>query len=298
MADALRIGMIGLDTSHAGAFTKILNTPSNPHHVPGGTVVKAFPGGSDAMAVSRDRVGKFTDEMRDTFHVEIVDSIDAAVSGVDAVMLTSVDGRQHLDQFKEIARAGAPVFIDKPFAASAVDARAILETADKLGVPVMSCSSVRYAAGIAELGEGADVLGCTSAGPVNILPDFPAYFWYGIHTAEVVFSKMGTGCREVLVASNTQADVITGLWDDGRAASIYGYRFEGVYAFEATVYTADGASHGVASTDPPYYALMLPHVLEFFRSGNSPIDPVETLAIAEFLEAANRSRASGKAVTL
>lgn len=294
MADALRIGMIGLDTSHAGAFTKLLNTPSNPHHVSGGTIVKAFPGGSDRMAVSRDRVGTFTDEMRDTFHIDIVDSAEAAAADVDAVMLTSVDGRQHLEQFEAISTNGIPVFIDKPIAASVADAKAIFERAEATGSPVMSCSSIRYAAGIDELGAGKETLGCIAAGPVAILEDFPAYFWYGIHTAEVLFSKMGSGCREVSVTANEKADVITGTWDDGRTAAIYGYRFDGVYAFEATVYTGDGAEHGVAASDPPYYARLLPHILSFFRSGTPAISPSETIEIAAFLEAANVARESGR----
>jgi hypothetical protein len=41
-AKDLRIGMIGLDTSHVVAFTELLNNPENPKHVPGGRVVAAF----------------------------------------------------------------------------------------------------------------------------------------------------------------------------------------------------------------------------------------------------------------
>ena len=37
----MRVGIIGLDTSHATAFTKLLNTPDDPQHVPGGRVVVA-----------------------------------------------------------------------------------------------------------------------------------------------------------------------------------------------------------------------------------------------------------------
>ena len=42
----LKIGMIGLDTSHAVAFTKLLNDPNNPFHVTGGKVMMACPVGS------------------------------------------------------------------------------------------------------------------------------------------------------------------------------------------------------------------------------------------------------------
>ncbi len=36
---SLRLGMIGLDTSHVIAFTELLNDPHNPHYVPGAKVV-------------------------------------------------------------------------------------------------------------------------------------------------------------------------------------------------------------------------------------------------------------------
>ena len=46
VAADLRIGMIGLDTSHATAFTEILNNPAAKDHVAGARVVAAFKGGS------------------------------------------------------------------------------------------------------------------------------------------------------------------------------------------------------------------------------------------------------------
>ncbi|MGZ8901213.1 MAG: gfo/Idh/MocA family oxidoreductase, partial [Limisphaerales bacterium] len=45
-AAELKIGLIGLDTSHVIAFTELINNPANKNHVPGGKVVVAFKGGS------------------------------------------------------------------------------------------------------------------------------------------------------------------------------------------------------------------------------------------------------------
>ena len=114
--DTLKIGMIGLDTSHCPAFTKLLNTDSDPYHVPGGRIVAAFPGGSQLCSVSRDRVAGFTQSLRDELHVPMVDSIAELGKKVDAFLLESVDGREHLEQFRALAEFGKPVFIDKPMA--------------------------------------------------------------------------------------------------------------------------------------------------------------------------------------
>ncbi len=53
----MRLGMIGLDTSHVIAFTKIINDPKNNY---GCRVVAGYPGGSPDMAASSNRVEKFT----------------------------------------------------------------------------------------------------------------------------------------------------------------------------------------------------------------------------------------------
>src|SRR2546429_9000027 len=42
----LRIGIVGTDTSHVTAFTKMLNDAAAPDHVAGARVVAAYKGGS------------------------------------------------------------------------------------------------------------------------------------------------------------------------------------------------------------------------------------------------------------
>ena len=53
----IRLGMIGLDTSHVIAFTSYLNNPKNKT---GCRVVAGYPGGSPDFPASADRVDKFT----------------------------------------------------------------------------------------------------------------------------------------------------------------------------------------------------------------------------------------------
>src|SRR5262245_20823936 len=72
-AKTLRAGMIGLDTSHVPAFTKLFNSAKPDSDLAGIKVVVGYPGGTDIPA-SRDRVAKFTEQLRG-MNVEIVDSI-------------------------------------------------------------------------------------------------------------------------------------------------------------------------------------------------------------------------------
>jgi len=290
--------MIGLDTSHCTAFAELINNESNPHYVEGGQIVVAYPGGSQEFSLSKNRVDEITSQMRDKFNIKIVDTIEEAAENVDGIFLESVDGRQHLEQFEIIAPFGKPVFIDKPFATSVEDAKQILELSEKFNAPVYSCSALRYAWGIEDLAQGRKVLGCEAFGPMPILEDFPGFFWYGIHSAEVLFSKMGRGCREVIVHHTETADIAIGIWEDDRVGTLYGYRIPDLGSFGCTVFTDGGIFQGMAQSDPPYYALMMPRILEFFRSGESPIDMRETIEITSFLEAANESRQTGKPVLI
>lgn len=137
----LRIGMIGLDTSHVTAFARLLNKPGEPGHIPGGKVVAAFKGGSPDLPSSRDRVEEYTAQLQNQFGVQIVPTIEDLCARVDAVMLESVDGRPHLEQARPVIKAGKPLFIDKPVAGSLRDAIEIYRLAREKQVPVFSSSS-------------------------------------------------------------------------------------------------------------------------------------------------------------
>jgi hypothetical protein len=280
--------MVGLDTSHCTAFSRLLHDAEAEFHVPGARIVAAFPGGADQFSLSRDRVKGFTAEMEQQHQVALYDDIGALAQDVDALMLESVDGRQHPEQFEQMA-IGKPVFIDKPFAVSAKAAREMIELSQETHTPIMSCSSLRYAAGIADLiGPDEEIVSCEAFGPAPILEDYPGLFWYGIHSAEILYTFMGRGCQAVRCIAHEDVDVVIGEWADGRLGIMKGTRFE-KNAYGCVVHTGTGATCGAARSSPPYYAVLLEKVIEFFRTGVSPVDVLETLEIVSFIEAADRS---------
>ncbi|WP_424768464.1 Gfo/Idh/MocA family protein [Paenibacillus sp. sgz302251] len=297
----IRIGMIGLDTSHATAFTKLLNDSSHPYHVAGGRVTIAYRGGSPDFPLSMDRVDKYANEMRQQYGVQIVDTLEEVAAGSDAILLESVDGRVHLEQFKAIAPYGKPVFIDKPLALSSAAAEEIVQIAAKHHIPLMSSSSLRYADALcAELDrEGAGgIIGADVYGPMEIQSTQSHYFWYGIHAAEMLFALMGPGCEQVAVISTDAHELITGRWSDGRIGTARGNR-SGNYSFGALVHRKEGsACVDINSAARPYYASLVEQVMLLFTTGQPPLDSEETLEIIRFLEAAEESRAKGTTVQL
>lgn len=301
MKDELRVGMIGLDTSHVEVFARLLNDPGTPHHLPGAKVVAGFPGGSADFEKSASRVNGFTETLAADYGVCMVDSPEEVAEASDAVLLTSVDGRVHLEQFSRIARFGKPVFIDKPFTVSSTDAEGIIDLASEHGTPVMSASALRYTEALTGALEGVakdPVEGAYFTGPMEIEPTQGSFFWYGVHLAEGLFQALGTGCREVSVTSSETCDVAVGLWDDGRIGSIRGFR-NGQYYFRAVLHRASGDQWLDLDTGGcPKHVPLLASILEFFRTGVSPIPVANTLEAIRFLEAADKSRISGERIKL
>ena len=288
----IKVGMVGLDTSHSPAFAKLLNNPDDKGYVPGCRLIRAFPGGSKLFSNSINRVEGYTNQFRDELGIEIANSLEELADGMDAFLLESVDGRQHLEQFKILAEYGKPVFIDKPLTCCYDEAKEIFELAAAKNIPVMTSSSLRYALGIANALEAEEkVQACHAFGPMSILEDYRDYFWYGIHSTEILFTMMGSGCKEVHAVLGKDYDLLVGVWNDGRVGTITGKRIE-PHNFGCGLLTDKGEKTTIATHDIPWYALMMGPIVEFFKTGISPISQVESLEIIGFLEAASRSRAA------
>jgi predicted dehydrogenase len=294
----VRVGIIGLDTSHVTAFTSLLNSPKAKGELAGFRVVAAYPGGSPDIPDSKNRLEMFTAQLRDKYKVEIVDSIEELLKRVDVVLLESVDGRPHLKQVIPVLKAGKPVFIDKPVAGSLADAILIYELARKYKVPCFSASSLRFSPGIAGMRNNpkvGDVLGCDAYGPCALEPHHPDLFWYGIHGVETLYTIMGPGCETVARVHTKDYELVTGTWKGGRVGTFRGIR-RGKSGYGATVFGTKGIA---PSGGYGGYAPLVEEICKFFRTGRPPVSAEETLELFAFMEAADESkRGAGVPVTL
>ncbi|MCG8308367.1 MAG: Gfo/Idh/MocA family oxidoreductase [Cytophagales bacterium] len=284
---SLKVGIIGLDTSHSIAFTKKLNDPEAGSRYSGYKVVAAYPKGSSEIATSTSRIPGYTSEIQ-KYGVRIVDSIDDLLAGVDVVLLETNDGRLHLEQALPVLKSGKRMFIDKPLAASLTDAIAIFKASRKYGVPIFSCSSLRYISGMDEVtsGEIGEVIGAETYSPAKLEKTHPDLFWYGIHGVETLFTAMGTGCKRVLRFSNEDTDVVVGFWDNKRIGTFRGIR-RGRASYGGTIYGARGIKVLGSHTG---YDPLLERIVEYFKSGIPPVSAEETLEILAFMEAAEVSK--------
>jgi predicted dehydrogenase len=291
-APAIRAGMIGLDTSHVPLFARIFNDAKPASELAGIKVVAGYPGGTDLPA-SRDRVGKFTEELRG-MGIEIVDSIPKLLEQVDAVLLESVDGRIHLKEAVPVIEAGKPLFIDKPAAGSLADAITIYELARQRQVPCFSSSSLRFGPSVRELKNNqalGQIVGANTWGPCSYQEGIPDMFYYGIHGIEMLYALMGPGCETVARIQAKDADVLTGVWKDGRVGTYRGLR-RNKEEFGAVAFGTKGI---VPAVKWDGYEQLCVEIGRFFKTRKAPVDAQETIELMAFMEAADQSKRQGGA---
>ncbi len=293
LAADLRLGIIGTDTSHVIAFTKLLNGDAgSPDHIAGARVVAAFKGGSPDLEESASRVDKYASELESKYGVEIVPDIPTLLTKVDAVLLESVDGRPHLAQARPVIAAHKPLFIDKPLASTLADAREIARLAAAAGVPWFSSSSLRYGV-IGATMKFPDITGVTTWGPGPLEPHHQLDLaWYAIHPIELLYTIMGPGCVSVTRISSADADVIVGQWKDGRIGTVRAIRPYSDYGAIVHRGRTTVVSHPKASEAADYRALVT-QIVKFFETGKPPVPNAETLEIFAFMDAAQRSKEQG-----
>jgi len=286
-----RIGMIGLDTSHVIAFTKVINDPANNY---GCKVVVGYSGGSPDIPSSANRVENYTNQLRDKYGVEIVDTIEELCEKVDGVLLESVDGRPHLKQAIPVIKAGKPLFIDKPMAGSLADVLEIFRLAKENNVPCWSSSSLRYGPGVIGMRnnkEVGEVLGCEAFSPCSLEEHHPDLYWYGVHGVEILFTIMGTGCETVKRVQTENCELVTGIWKDGRVGTFRGIK-KGKKDYGSMVFGTKGIVKGGGYGG---YQPLIVEIIKFFKTGIVPLQAEETIEIFAFMSAADESKAKGGA---
>lgn len=294
--DPIRIGIIGLDTSHSVAFTKLLNGDDADDYVKRYEVVAAYPYGTKNIESATSRIPKYIEEVQ-KYGVKITSSISELLGMVDCVFLETNDGNLHLEQAAEVFKSGRKIFIDKPLGATLGQAIAIYRLADRYGVKFFSSSSVRFTVQNVKIknGEYGEVLGADCYSPHSIEKTHPDFGYYGIHGVEELYTVMGTGCESVCRTHTPTGDIVVGKWGHDRIGTFRAIT-KGPYVYGGTVFTP---SKAIPTGGYSGYKVLLNEILKFFDTGIVPVSEEETLELFTFMKASNMSlEKGGKAIKM
>lgn len=289
--EVVRIGIIGLDTSHSTAFTKLLNDKdSTDPNVRKYEVVAAYPYGTKNIESATSRIPKYIEEVKG-FGVRIAGSVAELLGMVDCVLLETNDGNLHLEQAVEVFKSGKKIYIDKPLGATLGQAIAIYEMADRYGTRFFSSSAVRFSVRNVKIrsGEFGRILGADCYSPHRPEKTHPDFGYYGLHGVEELYTVLGTGCESVNRMHTETGDVVVGHWKDGRIGTFRALT-RGPYIYGGTAFTEKEAIRTGGYTG---YQVLLDEILKFFETGVSPISKEETLELFTFMKASNMSMEKG-----
>jgi predicted dehydrogenase len=306
-AEPVRVGIMGIDNYQSLAFTQLWHKPfdDNPD-LAGLKVVAAWKGGSADIQETLDESEKWAPQLV-KFGVTIEDSIDDVLRQCDVVMIMTVDGRAHRKLAEQALKARKPTYIGRPMAASLEDVLAIFDLAKKYDTPVFSCSQHRYSPGFIGMRnhpEVGEVIGCDVYGGCPTVTHHPDFFWHALHSFETLYTIMGPGAVTVTRTRTDDAELVTGVWKDGRIGSYRGIR-RGATKYSATVFGDKGVvPAGMYGYDAPVkgvvpkgrykgYEGVATEIAKFYKTGKLPIEPSETIELFGFMEAAHESHRQG-----
>jgi predicted dehydrogenase len=294
MVQEQRIGIIGLDTSHTVAFTKLLQGDAPPEQkVDGMRVVKAmrFPSVFQTEEGQNDRQAQL-----EKWGVTMVDTVADVLRDVDAIFLEINDPALHLEYFEKVAACGKPIFLDKPLASSLESGRKIAAIAQANSTRVWSASSLRFTKKLVSMmQEISEPLLCNVYGPLGKAAAGSDLVWYGCHATEMLTTIMGTGAQSVWAKEDSRGIVAIVNYGNARRGIIECNRE--AYQYGGRAQSADKLGTFDIIGDVLYYNLLL-KLREFLVDGRLPVAMEETLEIQAIMDAAERSLASGQEETL
>ena len=321
-ADPVRIGILGFDNYQAVEYVQMYNNPQATGDFAGLRVTAAYPVTSPDYPKSAELTEMWKAQMLNVNknpadpknaipQVEMVTSIDELLQRCDAVMIFSLDARQHLTQATAVLKAGKPLYIGRPLATTAEDAVAILKISEETKVPCWSCSQHRFSPGFFGMRDHAEVgrvLGCDVYGGFDVNAVEADKSTRGLHSIETLYTIMGPGVVKVSCTSTPTVESITAVWGDGRVGTFRGIK-QGATKYSATVFGDKGVStagiyghgipvNGIVPTNDTYmgYGGLAIQMAKFFKGGPVPVTAAETLEIHALFVAAEASRAQNGAV--
>lgn len=295
----MRVGIIGLDTSHVLRFTEAMNVKRLPC-VDGFRVTTAYQWGSRDIVSATNRYPQYIAEMG-KMGVRLVPTIEALIEDVDCICLETNDGREHLRQAEKVFASGKPCFIDKPLAHNLKDALAIYDLGRRMGAKYFSSSCLRYGK-VVQAARNGDygrirAVSISSPAPEEVQGTHNAYAWYGIHGFEPYVTVMGIGAEKVSCFRTPTDDAVNVAYPDGRLGQLRLFRDRPFYT--GYVLPDDRSKPPVMTDGNPGYEPLLAEIAKFFKTGVVPFPPEETLEVAALMEASEMSAARGGApVTL
>ena len=296
MAKELQIGIIGLDTSHTVAFTKLLQGKDTPAEqtIEGMRIAHAlrFPSPFQDEKGQNERQAQM-----EALGVTMKATVPELAAGMDALFLEINDPALHLDFFRQVAGLGLPVFIDKPLAANLADGRDLVALAKERRTNTWSSSSLRFVRALVAARKKIPAVPtfCNVFGALGKAAAGSDVVWYGCHVTEMLVTAMGVGAQAVTAIEDPAGVVAVVSYPNNRRAIAEYSR--GSYKYGGRIQAGNEVLYFDNTGDVLYYNLLV-EIKRWLDTGVAPVSLEESLEVQAIMEAVEQSLAQKKTVSL
>lgn len=217
----------------------------------------------------------------------ILEKPEDCIGEVDAVIIATDQGWDHVERAEKFIEAGLPVFIDKPLADNVKDLKKFISWVNE-GKMIMSSSSLRYTKEYIPYYTSTYELGDLRY--INMtMPK--SWEKYGIHAMEAVYPITGPGYISVQNTGGKNNNIVHLTHERGIDVTI-----ANIYDMAGSPLKIVGTKGGVSvSSGDSYYSFhkQLDVFVEYLETGVRPYPFEETIELMTIIIAGIRSREEG-----
>jgi hypothetical protein len=221
----------------------------------------------------------------------VVERPEAVIGEVDAVIIATDKGHEHVERCRPFVEAGLPVFVDKPLVDNAADLAQFNAWIDA-GAPLLTSSCMRYCKEYAPFR-----LSTANLGTLRYVTMSMAKSWerYGIHALEGIYAITGPGYLSVRNTGTLERNIVHLRHRDGLdvVLAVTADMFGGFGALQL-VGTA-GCAQAVCADTFFMFKAQLVAFIDYLRTGVRPFPHAETDELMRIIIAGIQSREAGGA---
>ena len=288
-----KIGIIGTESSHALAFAKYYNLP-NPetglYHHEDVRVTAVY--GTDSAA---------NEKIVSEGGVEtVVENFEDLIGLVDAVMITSRWGSQHLQQALPFVERRIPLFVDKPFTSNPAEADALMAKILEYNCPIMGGSACKYLPDVKTIKELVAKLrnegvfnGASMSFRVMLESPYDGIYFYAPHLIEMCLEVFGLDVKNIQ-AMRTGNNLLVNVQYENDAVSL---QFVASGKQSCIVYSKDQNYHFDIGTDN-IYALEAAPFAELLQGNQDSLSADQMVKPVHMIAAIQEAMETGKIVAM
>lgn len=216
----------------------------------------------------------------------VVAKPEDVIGHVDAVIISTDEGDDHVRRVAPFIAAGLPVFVDKPLASNLSDLKQFIRW-QEAGHKILSTSGLRYAPEMKLIPErSADI------GEWRWLTSFTCKTWerYGIHALEAVYPQVGPGFVSAQTIAQAGSDVVHLTHQSGVQITVAA--IHDAYGSFGNVHVYGTKGQLAINLKDTYTAFrgQLVAFIEMLKTGRAPFAFEQTIELMTIIIAGIRSR--------